>query len=291
MLVLGVNSKRQRRPNVRLVEIGDTSVAFACGISQKRLKEDRIPQLWPLSAPVVLPRVSAEAHNRENWDPNSGKIEWDLSSSNCADDCVKTRLDSEATEPETCDFGGGNPTLNSDAVNPNLGCGAAKPRLDFGKVTRKSRAMKRRGWSSKGNGGVGSVWNSLGKPGIYNGNENFADEHLKGSFASGTSKDAFDNGDSDDYWMGNVCKENNGLSSDNGDCSGHKIGTAVNSVRVWLEEHGFSKYAGLFQMHEVDEEALPLLTLEDLREMGINAVGTRRKIFTEIQLLKKRALA
>lgn len=292
MLVLGVNSKRQRRPNVRLVEIGGASPALACGISHKRPKG--VPQVGSLSARVLLPRVSAEAHNRENRNPNSGKTEWDLASSNCVDG-VKQILDSEAAEPETCDFGAGNPKLNSDAVNPRLGCGAAKPRLDFGTVTRKGRAMKRRGWTSRGNGGIGSVWNSM-----CNGNDNFVDECLKGSLASDLSKDACDNeclepaldlpmhGDSDDYWMGNGCKESNGLSSDNGGCSDHKIGAVLNSVKVWLKEHGFSKYTGLFEIHEVDEEALPLLTLEDLKEMGINAVGTRRKIFTEIQLLKER---
>jgi hypothetical protein len=37
----------------------------------------------------------------------------------------------------------------------------------------------------------------------------------------------------------------------------------------------------------VDDEVLPMLTLEDLKDMGINAVGSRRKMFCAIQKLGK----
>nr|GEV45523.1 hypothetical protein [Tanacetum cinerariifolium] len=60
----------------------------------------------------------------------------------------------------------------------------------------------------------------------------------------------------------------------------------VNSVGGWLEDVGFGRYAGVFEMHEVDEEALPLLTLDDLKEMGVLAVGTRRKLYAAICGLK-----
>ncbi|KAK1433665.1 hypothetical protein QVD17_10579 [Tagetes erecta] len=56
----------------------------------------------------------------------------------------------------------------------------------------------------------------------------------------------------------------------------------VNSVGRWLEDVGFGRYAGMFEMHEVDEEALPLLTLDDLKEMGVLAVGPRRKLYAAI---------
>ncbi|KAK9066604.1 hypothetical protein SSX86_013927 [Deinandra increscens subsp. villosa] len=61
---------------------------------------------------------------------------------------------------------------------------------------------------------------------------------------------------------------------------------SVNSVGRWLEDVGFGRYAGVFEMHEVDEEALPLLTLDDLKEMGVLAVGTRRKLYAAICRLK-----
>ncbi|KAI4386350.1 hypothetical protein MLD38_004288 [Melastoma candidum] len=58
-------------------------------------------------------------------------------------------------------------------------------------------------------------------------------------------------------------------------------------VRNWLVELGLSRYVPVFEIHEVDEEVLPLLTLEDLKDMGINAVGSRRKMFSAIQKLRK----
>ncbi|PIN23040.1 hypothetical protein CDL12_04244 [Handroanthus impetiginosus] len=56
-------------------------------------------------------------------------------------------------------------------------------------------------------------------------------------------------------------------------------------VRVWLNQLGLSKYEPIFKVHEVDDEVLPLLTLEDLKDMGINAVGSRRKMYSSIQKL------
>ncbi|XVE56509.1 hypothetical protein DITRI_Ditri04bG0016200 [Diplodiscus trichospermus] len=58
-------------------------------------------------------------------------------------------------------------------------------------------------------------------------------------------------------------------------------------VRIWLNSLGLGRYAPVFEIHEVDDEVLPLLTLEDLKDMGINAVGSRRKMFCAIQKLSK----
>uniref|UniRef100_A0A5B7AE95 Putative ankyrin repeat and SAM domain-containing protein 6-like n=1 Tax=Davidia involucrata TaxID=16924 RepID=A0A5B7AE95_DAVIN len=58
-------------------------------------------------------------------------------------------------------------------------------------------------------------------------------------------------------------------------------------VRVWLNQLGLGRYAPVFEIHEVDDEVLPLLTLEDLKDMGINAVGSRRKMYCAIQKLGK----
>ncbi|RAL38683.1 hypothetical protein DM860_002661 [Cuscuta australis] len=58
-------------------------------------------------------------------------------------------------------------------------------------------------------------------------------------------------------------------------------------VRDWLIELGLGRYSPVFDIHEVDDEVLPLLTLEDLKDMGINAVGSRRKMYNAILKLRK----
>ncbi|KZV47453.1 myb-like protein A-like [Dorcoceras hygrometricum] len=58
-------------------------------------------------------------------------------------------------------------------------------------------------------------------------------------------------------------------------------------VREWLNGLGLGRYAPVFEIHEVDDEVLPMLTLEDLKDMGINAVGSRRKIYSAILKLRK----
>ncbi|XP_073007602.1 uncharacterized protein [Typha latifolia] len=58
-------------------------------------------------------------------------------------------------------------------------------------------------------------------------------------------------------------------------------------VRLWLEKLGLARYAPVFEIHEVDDEVLPFLTIEDLKDMGINAVGSRRKMYCAIQKLRR----
>ncbi|XP_050223797.1 uncharacterized protein LOC126673625 [Mercurialis annua] len=70
----------------------------------------------------------------------------------------------------------------------------------------------------------------------------------------------------------------------NGRCGG---GGGEDGVRIWLNGIGLGRYAPVFDVHEVDDEVLPMLTLEDLKDMGINAVGSRRKMFCAIQKLGK----
>lgn len=69
----------------------------------------------------------------------------------------------------------------------------------------------------------------------------------------------------------------------NGTC----VGGGEDGVRIWLNSIGLGRYAPVFEIHEVDDEVLPMLTLEDLKDMGINAVGSRRKMFCAIQKLGK----
>ncbi|CAA0835372.1 Sterile alpha motif (SAM) domain-containing protein [Striga hermonthica] len=58
-------------------------------------------------------------------------------------------------------------------------------------------------------------------------------------------------------------------------------------VREWLAGLGLGRYSPVFEIHEVDDEVLPLLTLDDLKDMGINAVGSRRKMYNSIIKLRR----
>ncbi|KAI3828097.1 hypothetical protein L1987_02194 [Smallanthus sonchifolius] len=60
----------------------------------------------------------------------------------------------------------------------------------------------------------------------------------------------------------------------------------INGVSRWLEGVGFGRYAGMPEMHKVDEEVLPLLSRDGLKEMYALAVGARRNPYAAICLLK-----
>ncbi|KAK9278655.1 hypothetical protein L1049_028228 [Liquidambar formosana] len=311
MLVLSMNSKRQRRPNVRLGEIGDVSAAFACGSSQK-IKETLGNKRWKLdfgnsegteynpicgfskqrsseftvSDPSVSPRIAADMQqNRENKDPNSSKSGFEFGS--------------------------------SDEID------ITKPKLNFGTITRKCRLMKRRGQSRRGNYSVfGGAWNSKISPESSREDEKeYGEKEFVGfkSYAcsdlypvneykdfsdretSAMSKEVYEDDideptldaqqqcNSNELWKEDACYGvNNAFPKSGGGCTSMRVvGSDVYSVGRWLEELGFGKYAGVFEMHEVDEEALPLLTFEDLKEMGVLAVGTRRKLYTAIQQVRE----
>ncbi|XP_062202008.1 uncharacterized protein LOC133904529 [Phragmites australis] len=59
----------------------------------------------------------------------------------------------------------------------------------------------------------------------------------------------------------------------------------VVDVAGWFLGMGMGRYAAAFQAHKVDTEVLPCLTMDDLRDMRIGAVGARRKLFCAIQRL------
>ncbi|XWS47905.1 hypothetical protein CRYUN_Cryun13aG0026100 [Craigia yunnanensis] len=311
MLVLSMNSKRQRRPNVRLGEIGDASAAFACGFSQKT-KESLVHKSWKpdflnsqenelatavefskgnspdflISYPGVSPRISADLQqNRENKNPNSSKLGFDL--------------------------------VSVDEI------GVMKSSLNFGTITRKSRVMKRRGRSKGGNNcAFGSAWTwssklspqFSGEDRKEHGEKEFmgigsnacADYYPDNGFQDisdhetpATSKnvcehdvdepgyDSWQQGNANDFWK-DACYEGNEVFLKSGDIWDQTRYTCndVTSVRRWLEDLGFSRYADIFEMHEVDVETLPLLTLDDLKEMGVFAVGHQRKLYSAIQQLR-----
>jgi class 3 adenylate cyclase/tetratricopeptide (TPR) repeat protein len=56
-------------------------------------------------------------------------------------------------------------------------------------------------------------------------------------------------------------------------------------IEAWLQGFGLERYAPAFRDNEIDWEVLPKLTSEDLREIGVEAVGHRRKLLGAIAAL------
>jgi class 3 adenylate cyclase len=56
-------------------------------------------------------------------------------------------------------------------------------------------------------------------------------------------------------------------------------------VAAWLQSLGLERYEPLFRDNEIDWEVLPQLTSEDLREIGVVAIGHRRKLLDAIAAL------
>ena len=62
-------------------------------------------------------------------------------------------------------------------------------------------------------------------------------------------------------------------------------------VAAWLQDLGLERYASAFRDNEIDREVLPKLTSEDLREIGVAAIGHRRKLLDAIAALGAKAPA
>jgi class 3 adenylate cyclase/tetratricopeptide (TPR) repeat protein len=56
-------------------------------------------------------------------------------------------------------------------------------------------------------------------------------------------------------------------------------------IEVWLQGLGLERYVPAFRDNEIDWEVLPRLTSEDLREIGVAAIGHRRKLLDAITAL------
>ena len=59
-------------------------------------------------------------------------------------------------------------------------------------------------------------------------------------------------------------------------------------IVVWLRSLGLGKYEAAFRENEIDETVLPSLTAEDLKELGVTALGHRRKLLDAIAASPKR---
>ena len=56
----------------------------------------------------------------------------------------------------------------------------------------------------------------------------------------------------------------------------------MNSIRVWLSELGLSQYAEAFESNDVARDLLQALTDQDLRELGVQSLGHRKKLLKAI---------
>jgi class 3 adenylate cyclase len=62
-------------------------------------------------------------------------------------------------------------------------------------------------------------------------------------------------------------------------------------IAAWLRDLGLERYVSAFRENEIDWEVLPKLTSEDLREIGVAAIGHRRKLLGAIAALGPEAPA
>jgi SAM domain (Sterile alpha motif) len=61
---------------------------------------------------------------------------------------------------------------------------------------------------------------------------------------------------------------------------------AVMDIVVWLRSLGLGKYEAVFRENEINERVLPSLTAEDLKELGVTALGHRRILLDAIAALR-----
>jgi hypothetical protein len=57
-------------------------------------------------------------------------------------------------------------------------------------------------------------------------------------------------------------------------------------IAVWLRDLGLERYELAFRKDEIDWEALPKLTAEDLKDLGVVLGGHRRKLLAAIAALQ-----
>jgi SAM domain (Sterile alpha motif) len=62
-------------------------------------------------------------------------------------------------------------------------------------------------------------------------------------------------------------------------------------VGDWLRSLGLGQYEAAFLDNEIDGAMLPKLTVDDLKDLGVAAVGHRRKILSAIEELNPSSAA
>jgi class 3 adenylate cyclase/predicted ATPase len=66
---------------------------------------------------------------------------------------------------------------------------------------------------------------------------------------------------------------------------------AAMDIGGWLRGLGLEQYEAAFHENEIDDTVLPRLTAEDLKELGVGALGHRRKLLDAIAALRAQASA
>jgi hypothetical protein len=56
-------------------------------------------------------------------------------------------------------------------------------------------------------------------------------------------------------------------------------------IEAWLTELGLERYAQAFRDNDIDARSLPHLTSDDLKELGVTAIGHRRLLIQAIAAL------
>jgi hypothetical protein len=69
-------------------------------------------------------------------------------------------------------------------------------------------------------------------------------------------------------------------------CATPLIEHAGMDIVVWLRSLGLGKYEAAFRENEIDETVPPSLTHENLKELGVTALGHRLKLLDAIAALR-----
>jgi hypothetical protein len=56
----------------------------------------------------------------------------------------------------------------------------------------------------------------------------------------------------------------------------------------WLRSLSLERYEAAFSENEIDETVLPTVTADDLKDLGVDVVGHRRKLLNAISVLRTR---
>uniref|UniRef100_F6GT11 SAM domain-containing protein n=1 Tax=Vitis vinifera TaxID=29760 RepID=F6GT11_VITVI len=246
-----IGGKRQRRPSVRLGDIGDQP--YDSHVNRRSNKQWKLPMESDAKYRKESGNIGKASKTRPLMNLSTGGGEF-----------------SEALEGEDKE---GN--LDSVAI----GSWKVKDSKKRGPATKRVRSN----WVSKVDEGGGGGGGGGGGEG---------DEKFSGGEDVDDGFRDFENEDSDSplkeqspiHSLENMAVDhgNDREVLGRGRCQSREDG-----VRDWLNELGLGRYAPVFEIHEVDEQVLPMLTLEDLKDMGINAVGSRRKMYCAIQKLNK----
>lgn len=262
-------SKRQRRPSVRLGEIGDQPAAIPYEPYFRRTKhwkfpsDDHKPRAHPPKDPAKHP---SRTRPLTTLAPDGDALDALLA----ADDHVLLPVDE-----------------NLDPLAAGIRRGSRDGKAWRGGGVRRARSS----WISKvdeGNEGAdlkSSGGEDAGDEGYREGSESPLDRKDRRAAARVRVSESRDGAP---LAEGDLPSEtdNRDWNNRNGWCRSVEDG----GVRSWLHGLGLGRYAPVFEIHEVDDEVLPMLTLEDLKDMGINAVGSRRKMYCAIQKLRKKAM-